>query len=345
MNRPASRLLLVALVLGALGSGVEAQEPSDEVQALIVEGYEQLLQRQPHEAVRTFRRADKKAAGSSPDALVGLANAYNRVEAHRASERAARQALALPDVGETLRGVAHNLVGLALLQDAGEDREALAAVEHEFRRAMELGGDANPIFGLNLAEILLRLGRREEAEALLEEFLELEPHGPNAVRARSLLDDPRRATDLDLAPVFSLVTLDGEYLTPEDLAGQVVLLDFWGTWCPPCRAATPALKGIHRRFGKHDEFVMVGVATDSSRELVESYVEEHGMEWIQVWDQDRSASHDAFRVESFPTYMILDPEGRVAYRVSGWGDHIRRDLERNLRRQLRRARTASRNDG
>ena len=346
MNRQRSTALAATLLLAVVATAtpVPAQEPADEVTALILEGYEQLSQRQAHQAVRTFKRADSKAGGASPEALLGLAHAYGQVRAYAASERAARKALSVPGAGEELRGAAHNLVGIALLQQAGDDREKLAPVESEFRQAMELAGDADPVFGLNLAEVLLRLGRGSEAEALLEEFIEREPHGPDAARARSLLDDPRRASDESLAPDFSLVTLDGEYLTPDDFAGRVVLLDFWGTWCPPCRAATPALKRIYSRHEKQDAFAMVGIATDSERGLVESYVAEHGMEWVQAWDADRSASYDAFRVRNFPTYMILDHEGRVAYRVSGWGEHIRRDLELQLGRQLRRARKASRED-
>ena len=83
------------------------------------------------------------------------------------------------------------------------------------------------------------------------------------------------------------------------------------------------------------------MSNDSAREVLEQYVDEHAMDWTQVWDRDGSVARDAFLVRSYPTYLVLDHEGRVTYRVSGWGETIRRDLERQVLFAVRKARKAA----
>lgn len=339
-NRSIFGLLLAVLVAAPAAPPAAAAEAGGEaVEEAIARGQE-MLERQRHdEAVRAFRQADKLAGGKSAEALVGLALAFNRLGAWVDSEKAARRALDAAGDDRRIQVAAHNAIGLALLARAGDDRDELAATEAAFRAALTAAGESNPVLKLNLAETLMRQGKDAEAVPLLEAYLATDPRGPDAVRARSLLDDPRRARE-NLAPDFSMVTLDGRYLTPADFAGRAVLLDFWGTWCPPCREASPALGRLAKRL-EGDPFELVGVSNDSTRDVLERYVEEHAMDWTQVWDRDGSVARDAFLVRTYPTYIVMDHEGRVVYRVSGWGETIRRELEAQVHFAVRKARKAA----
>jgi thiol-disulfide isomerase/thioredoxin len=336
-------ILLLPLAGFLPPAAVPAERGDDEVRAAITRGHELLERRLTAEAVRAFREADKLAGGSSVAALVGLAQAHLQLGAEGTAEKHARRALAAAGDNVFLQVAAHNVLGIALLAGAGGDADQLAKAEAAFRAALAGAGDTSPVLKLNLAEALMRQGEDAEAAALLEAYLATEPSGPEAARARSLLDDPRRARE-NVVPAFEMVTLDGRRLTPADFAGRAVLLDFWGTWCAPCRQATPALGRLAKRL-EGEPFELVAVSNDAEREVLEKYVAEHAMDWTQVWDRDGSVARDAFLVRSYPTYVVLDHEGRVIYRVSGWGESIRRALERRVHSAVRDARKAAPGEG
>ncbi|HKI05107.1 MAG TPA: TlpA disulfide reductase family protein [Thermoanaerobaculia bacterium] len=122
----------------------------------------------------------------------------------------------------------------------------------------------------------------------------------------------------DLAPAFSLQTLDGKTLTRDGLKGKVVLLDFWATWCGPCRQALPELKDLQKKNARQP-LVIVSISVDEDRKLIESFVSSNGMSWPQAWDREGEVTAGIFRVGDFPSYLVLDAEGRIAYRQRGWG--------------------------
>jgi len=118
------------------------------------------------------------------------------------------------------------------------------------------------------------------------------------------------------APPFSLQTLDGKTVTRDSLKGKVVLLDFWATWCIPCIKALPELKDLRQK-NAGQPLVIVSVSVDEDKRTVQEFASRNGMDWLQAWDGEMKAVN-AFRVDSFPSYVILDSEGGIAYRQKGW---------------------------
>lgn len=320
----------------------EAVEATDPVAVSTARGYALLERRLNDEAIRVFREADELAGGRSPEVLIGLARAYYQLGASASAEKAARRALTLAADAPLLRAAAQNMIGLAVLANAEDDPEQLAEAESLLREAFVGAGEGTPLIGFNLAEVLMRLGRDEEAVPLLEDFLAIDPDSSHADRARALLADPRRARE-NIVPAFSMVTLDGRYLTPKDFAGRAVLLDFWGTWCVPCRNATPALRRLAKR-NSDQPFVLIGVSNDSSRQVLERYLEEHGVGWPQVWDQSGEL-RKTFQIRGFPTYVLIDHEGRVVHRTSGWSPATQRFLAREIKAAVKAAGTAGEDGG
>lgn len=140
---------------------------------------------------------------------------------------------------------------------------------------------------------------------------------------------------------LSLTALDGRKVDFGELRGEVVLLDFWAMWCKPCREATPHLERLHRRMeGK--PFVLVGVSADRDREALEGYLAEEGLPWPQIWDGSYRLS-EAFGVSSWPTYIVLDHEGRPVSKLTGGGSDHGQLLDREVARHVARARRAARN--
>lgn len=140
----------------------------------------------------------------------------------------------------------------------------------------------------------------------------------------------------DLAPRFTVKTLDGKTLSSDALKGNVVLLDFWATWCSPCVQAIPALEEIRKKnAGK--PFVLVGVSADHERKTLEQFLKKRGIPGPQVWNGVQGDLNRMFRVSSFPTYIILDAEGRIVYRKAGWGSTSGRALDNAVDRALANA--------
>jgi thiol-disulfide isomerase/thioredoxin len=114
---------------------------------------------------------------------------------------------------------------------------------------------------------------------------------------------------------FRLPTLDGRTLGPPDYRGRVVVLDFWTTWCGPCRAQSKILEGLQEEYADRG-LVVLGVNLAEPDEVIESFLAEQPAEWPTLLDRDGSLSLQA-EVFGLPTMVILDPEGKVVYRGSG----------------------------
>ena len=121
----------------------------------------------------------------------------------------------------------------------------------------------------------------------------------------------------DEAPAYELVTLAGDTLRSADLAGRVVVVNFWATWCPPCRLEMPSLQKLHERRGG-DGVVVLGFSTDVGGDAgVSAFLEERGITYPV--GKATSAHHRAFgAIPGIPTTFVLDSQGRVRHRVVGY---------------------------
>jgi cytochrome c biogenesis protein CcmG/thiol:disulfide interchange protein DsbE len=114
------------------------------------------------------------------------------------------------------------------------------------------------------------------------------------------------------APDKELETLDGSGGgSLADYRGSWVLLNFWASWCDPCRDEAPALERFHR--ARSDRGVVVlGVNLDDARDDARAFVEEFGLTYPQLRDGDGGERRDAYGMTGFPESFLIDPEGRIA---------------------------------
>jgi thiol-disulfide isomerase/thioredoxin len=305
------------------------------VTAALQEGETALRGRQHDAALDAFKRAHNLSKKSSAAALFGMSRAYHALGAYKDEADACADALKLGGDDKTLAALLHNQRGLALAAQAGTTNDQLLGeAEAAFRAAIEL--DPTVITTrYNLGFTLLKRSKDDEGKAVLAKFVEDAGGAPDVASARRLIENPRRARE-NYAPDFRATTFEGRYLVSQELVGKTVLLDFWGTWCPPCLAATPDLVKLQRKFAG-DGFLMMGISSDqpSQESAVRDYVARHQMAWPQNLDSTRQV-HTAFQVRVFPTYIVIDAEGIIRERVEGWrgGETIRR-LENAIQRSLK----------
>jgi len=122
--------------------------------------------------------------------------------------------------------------------------------------------------------------------------------------------DPKAPPPGSPAPAFTLPDLGGNSVSLAGLKGKVVAVNFWATWCPPCREEIPELA---RAYDEHRGkcFEMLGVAEESgSREEVAEAASKLGVNYPILLD-DRGEASDAFRIPGYPRTFLIDHEGRI----------------------------------
>jgi peroxiredoxin len=119
-------------------------------------------------------------------------------------------------------------------------------------------------------------------------------------------------------PAFRLAALDGRRLGPEELRGQVVLYDFWATWCGPCHVQAEVLHELYPAYaGKGVEFVAVSVG--EPEEVVREFARERPSPFPVLFDpEDRLSAQ--LHILGLPTLIVTDREGRVVFRSTGISD-------------------------
>lgn len=108
---------------------------------------------------------------------------------------------------------------------------------------------------------------------------------------------------------FTAQSIDGKTIDLVNEKGKYILLDFWGTWCAPCREEIPKLKDIYENHaGKR--FLMIGVAFDK-RQALESFVQNNGVKWPQILQGEDRQLLTLYRIKQYPTTFLIDPAGVI----------------------------------
>lgn len=114
----------------------------------------------------------------------------------------------------------------------------------------------------------------------------------------------------DKAPEFSLKSVDGKTVKLSDYKGKVVIIDFWATWCPPCRKGIPDLISIQNEF--KDKVVIIGISLDREKTIkdVPGFVKNNGINYPVVYGDDKVVI-DYGGIQSIPTSFVVDKNGTV----------------------------------
>ena len=316
IQRVTTLLLLSLTVAGAQLSSQQAgnTDKSPAYEEEMRKGDAFVQRRQYEEALQSFKKAFALTNKTSFDACMGMALAFRGLGAHKNVADLCVDALKLAGDARQQANV-HNMRGAALvaLSDKPDDKR-LEEAQREFLAAV---GANESLYSahLNLGITLLKMNKDEEGVRVLKHYVEVAPKGKEVDNALRMIEEPRRARE-NFAPDFSFTSKDGEFVTLEDLKGKTVLLDFWGTWCKPCLMATPDLLKLNRKYAEQG-VVFIGVAVNDQQDAWAAYIEKNNMNWPQFLDKTRKVAMP-FGVSAYPTYIVIDGEGIVRARKSGW---------------------------
>ena len=127
--------------------------------------------------------------------------------------------------------------------------------------------------------------------------------------ARASTQRPTSVERDQLAPLFALPNTTGETVALSSLEGQVVLVNFWATWCPPCRDEMPVIQVTHEKYASRG-FRVLAVNVQETSAQVEAYARELGLTFPLLLDQ-RGDVTQTYRVQNLPRSFFLDRQGRV----------------------------------
>jgi len=126
-------------------------------------------------------------------------------------------------------------------------------------------------------------------------------------------------------------TIDGKEFDLKNMKGKVVLVDFWGTWCPPCVAEIPNMVKAHEKFNKRG-FEIVGITSDKNDDVVVKFSEARKLPWACINVEDSKTLIKANNINSYPTPMLIGADGRVVS-LRARGPQLERLLERMLKEE------------
>ena len=159
---------------------------------------------------------------------------------------------------------------------------------------------------------------------------------PLSAHAQGMMAEPPPLPAGSRAPAFSTTTLQGKPLSLASLRGKVVLLDYWATWCGPCRMATPTLQALHKQFARQGLRV-VGLSVDRADSVaqVKPFVKAFGMTYlVSASPALNGRAAQAYHVRGIPSQYLIDKKGIVRWSQSGYSEGEGKELAVRIRELL-----------
>ena len=292
----------------------------------------------PEERLARWKHANKVADDQCVACLHAIIPLQMRASQWKDAIASGRQLDAIgPDPRDKYYG--ESQVGLALMHTNNDHprpeqvQEALAALESAM--ALSVGNKAleaiskNTLYAEGRAQAIL--GKDAEASRTFQRYVDMVGYSDNyRTRAEHFVENPKLAA-MPMAPPFTLTTSEGEQLSLDDMGGKVVLLDFWATWCAPCRETLPVIQRLAKTFAGQP-LVVVSISGDDDVEAWKTFLEANHMTWPQFRD-GKGALRNAYGVAAIPQFFTIDTDGVLQSVKIG----SNADVESDIRRLVKKA--------
>jgi peroxiredoxin len=154
-----------------------------------------------------------------------------------------------------------------------------------------------------------------------------------AAAALALVAGTAPAISTGPAPDFTLKTMDGPNLRLQEQRGRVVMVNFWATWCGPCRQEMPQLNKLYEKY-RGSGFVLLGVNVDDDTRNAASVAGKLGVKFPVLLDTDKAVSK-RYDLATMPSTVLIDRDGKVRYVHRGYRDGFEEMYEKQIRELLK----------
>ena len=184
-----------------------------------------------------------------------------------------------------------------------------------------LSADKEPeFFSSELSKLMDQYPALEEAKQLKKEFLEQNAI-KNALKKGSAI------------PHIAYNDPSGNKVDIDSFKGKYVLIDFWASWCGPCRKAIPEIKQLYSKY-KESGFEVLSVSVDTDNAAWRKAMSEENMPWAQVLSPDKNKTLSSFMIIGIPTLYLIDREGKIVEKYTGFSAKLKTQLEEAFKQKI-----------
>lgn len=219
------------------------------------------------------------------------------------------------------------------MQELAAEYQAIMQEQQQYYRDFVMTNTDN-VVGAFLAMNMAGSMELEELEELVASLKESNPGHPYVLEIEKMLEPMQKQAAAEetiqvgkSAPDFTLADQDGNQVSLDSFKGKYVFLDFWASWCKPCRNESPNMVKAYNEFGG-ENFEIVGVSLDKTAEPWLKAVEEDNMTWTLLHDPSGDVAN-TYGVQSIPFTLLLDKEG-VIIEKNLRGEQLQNKLEELL---------------
>jgi thiol-disulfide isomerase/thioredoxin len=268
-----------------------------------------LREHREEEALDNFKKADKQDGGHCLACQKQMIKYGEELGEWKTAEFGAEEIVAQAQ-GPKDTALAHYQSALVLL-DEGLQRhkdDIFTRSHEEISKALAAYSNFSDAYFVD-GRALAQLKRDDEAKACFEKFVKARPaEDPNRRRALRYISRPELAR-ARMVPPFSVTTIDGQQISMDDLQGKVVLLDFWATWCVPCREALPHIQKVAKKF-QGEPLLVLSVSLDTEEQKWKEFIVKNEMTWPQYRDGSFAGPiARMFGVNAIPHTFTIDADG------------------------------------
>jgi thiol-disulfide isomerase/thioredoxin len=287
-------------------------------------------------ALDGFRKADSQDGGRCVSCEMQAYKAAKQIDDFKTARE--ETALLLDHVtSPDDKAEVHYLTGDVCLSEGGYRifEKPFQDADSEFQAALQLQPQKSDCLykdGIALAH----LHQYPKAAQRFQQYMKLAPPPASGndlqyKRAKLFAAQPELARKR-VAPDFHVVALDGKTVSMQSLTGKVVLIDFWATWCGPCKQALPHLKELAQKF-EGQPLVVISISLDADETAWKNFVAHNGMTWAQYRDGGFDGPiATSFAVKAIPTTFTIDADGFLQDQQVGDGN-----IEEKLKKLIAQA--------
>ena len=308
------RSFLAFLLATSLLTPALAQEPTngptdEKAQKTYQHALQMLHERKENWALDEFKKADKQDGGHCHACQKQMIKYGAKLGDWKAAKLATEEMLAEAH-GDKEIALGHYQAAWVLEAEASEKhKEDLFSQAHD-EATKALAAYANFPDALFIdGKALGNLHRDDEAKTRFEQYVKMNPdNAPDRQRAMRFISRPELVR-ARMAPPFEVTTVEGARISMDDLQGKVVLIDFWATWCGPCREALPHIQNVAKKF-QAEPLVILSISLDTDERKWKDFITKNEMSWPQYRDGGFTGPiAKMFGVTAIPHTFTIDADG------------------------------------